>query len=206
MRLESDSPYPHQNERGKMIEKVENFLKKAGWMSFFGAIVMVLSGVALIAWPDLMAKLLAYVIALVLAISGLYKIINYFVARGKYDFYNNDLLAGVVALLAGIFVVVFSEQLAGVFRVAVAIWMIYSALSRMNTALKLRTFGAKSWVSILLLAVVVLALGVFVLLYNGAVIMLIGWSMVLAGLIGVVEDAVFLRDVDAIFKNARIEK
>ena len=41
---------------------------------------------------------------------GVYKIVNYFAVHGKYDFYNNDLLYGIIALIFGILSVVLWEK------------------------------------------------------------------------------------------------
>ena len=72
-------------------------------------------------------------VGIFLIIKGVYKILNYFATHGQYDFYNNDLLYGIVALVFGVIAVVLWEELGGVIGLVVGAWMIYGSLVRINT-------------------------------------------------------------------------
>ena len=48
-------------------------------------------------------------------------------AKGKYDFYNYDLIYGIIAIIIGIVTIIYSSAIGSVFRVIIGIWIIYSS-------------------------------------------------------------------------------
>ena len=76
--------------------------------------------------------------------------------------------------------------------------MVYEALVRMNTALKLNAAGIKAWSSVLIIGICMLVVGIFVTFNAGAVIQLIGGMMILSGIFGIVGDIVFIQYVNTI--------
>jgi len=180
------------------IEKVSNNLKQSAWMAIVESLATIIIGVLLIAWPDVVIKIIAYVVGVFFVVKGGYQIINYFLSKGQNDFFNNNLLIGVISVLIGVAVLIIGEEIAGVFRVIIGIWMIYESLVRINTAIKLHAAGIRAWSSILILAITMLVLGVFITFYSGAVVTLIGWVMVAVGIIGIIGDAMFIKYVNAV--------
>lgn len=173
-------------------------VKSTSWMAILESLIVGALGVMLLINPDGMFKIIFYVVGIFLIIKGVYKIINYFAVHGKYDFYNNDLLYGIIALVFGILAVVLWEQLGKLIGIAVGAWMIYGALVRMNTAIKMHTAGIKEWFYVLLLSMIMLALGIYMVISASAVPMVIGWIMIAAAGIGIVDDILFIRHLDAV--------
>ncbi len=178
------------------VENISNHFKQAAWMAILESLATAIVGVFLIAWPDTVIKVVAYVVGVFFAIKGAYQIINYFIVKGQNDYFNNGLLMGVISVLVGIAVLVMGEEIASVFRIVVGIWMIYESLVRMNTAIKLHAAKINIWKYVLLLALSMLIIGIFVTFYEGAVVVLIGWMMVLNGIIGIVGDVMFIQYVN----------
>lgn len=180
------------------IEKISWDIKKSAWSAALESLMIMIFGILLVAWPDITIIVVANILGAIFIVSGIYQIINYFVVKGQNDFFNNGLLIGVVALLLGIAAIVIGEDIASVFRVIIGIWMIYESLARVNTAIKLHAVGAKVWSYILIIALVMLVLGVFITFNSGAVVQLIGWMMILTGIIGIVGDIMFLQQTNVI--------
>lgn len=172
--------------------------KGASWLAILESVVIGTLGVLLIMFPDTVVKLIFYVVGIFLIIKGVYKIINYFAVHGKYDFYNNDLLYGIVALVFGVLAVVLWEQLGQVIGIVVGAWMIYGALVRMNSAIKMHTTGIREWFYVLLLSMIMLALGIYMVISVGAVLAVVGWVMLAAAVIGVLDDIIFIKNVNAV--------
>ena len=180
-----------------IVEPVLKRAKSAGWLAILESIVIGVFGAILVLNPDGILKVLFYVIGIFLIVKGVYHIVNYFAVHGKYDFYNNDLLYGIVALVFGVIAVVLWEQLSGAIGIVVGAWMIYGALVRLNTAIKLHAAGVKEWFYVLLLSLIMLALGVYMVVSVGAVMAVVGWIMIAAAVVGIIDDAVFMKHVDA---------
>ncbi len=172
--------------------------KSTGWLAILESVIIGVLGAILIWNPDGMLKVIFYVVGIFLMVKGVYHIVNYFAVHGKYDFYNNDLLYGIVALVFGIVSVVLWEQLSSAIGIVVGAWMIYGALVRLNTAIKLHAAGVKEWFYVLLLSLVMLALGIYMVVSVGAVLAVVGWVMIAAAVVGIIDDAVFMRHLDAI--------
>lgn len=180
------------------VEKVSGNLKQSAWTAVIESLATIVLGILLIVWPDTIIKIIAYVVGVFFCVKGAYQIINYFIVKGQNDFLNNGLLAGIISTLVGIAALIMGEEIAGVFRIIIGIWMTYEALVRMNTALKLHAAGISNWRYVLVLALLMLVLGIFVTFYSGAVIALIGWMMILVGTIGIVGDIMFIKHVNKV--------
>ena len=172
--------------------------KSVSWLAILESLVVGILGVLLLVNPTGMVKIIFYTVGIFLIIKGVYKIINYFAVHGRYDFYNNDLLYGIVALVFGIVAVILWEQLGQVIGIVVGAWTIYGALVRMNAAIKMHTAGIKEWFYVLLLSMVMLALGVYMVISVGAVLTIVGWIMVATAVVGIVDDLIFIRHLDAV--------
>lgn len=180
------------------IEKIGFDLKKSAWASAIESIVIMLFGILIVVWPGATIIVMANILGAIFIVSGIYQIINYFVVKGQNDFFNNGLLSGVIALLVGIVAIVIGEDIANVFRIIIGIWMIYEALVRTNTAIKLHSAGVKVWRYILCISLVMLALGLFVTFNSGVIIQLIGWVMIITGIVGIIGDTMFIQQVNTV--------
>lgn len=179
-------------------EAVSYNLKKSAWSAAIESLVIMLFGILLVVWPTVTVVVIANILGGIFIVSGIYQIINYFVVKGQNDFFNNGLLMGVIFLLIGIMAIVIGEDIANVFRIIIGIWMIYEALVRINTSIKLHAAGIKVWSYMLIIAIVMLAIGLFVTFNQGALTQLIGWMMILTGVIGIVGDAMFIQQVNTV--------
>lgn len=178
------------------VDKVSNSIKQSAWMAILESLATTALGIFLIAWPDTAVKIIAYIAGVFFIIKGGYQIISYFIAKGQNDFFNNNLLSGVISVLVGATVLIMSEDIANVFRIVVGIWMIYESLVRINTAIKLHSVSLDIWKYILILALCMLVVGVFIVFNSGAVMTLVGWMMVLTGIFGLISDIMFIQYVN----------
>ena len=183
------------------IEKVGGNLKQSAWMSAAESLATIILGIILVVWSNDAIKVISYIVGAFFVIKGIYQVINYFIAKGQNDFFNNDLLGGVISALIGITVLVMGQKIAQVFRIVIGIWMIYESLVRMNTAIKLHAANVDVWKYVLLLAICMLVLGVFITFYSGAIVTLIGWVMILVGVVGIVGDIMFIQHVNSIVEK-----
>ena len=179
-------------------EQVSDGLKKSAWSAIFESLALIIMGMLFVIWPDTMIKILAYVIGAFFIIKGGYEVILYYMTGGQKDFFNNGLLTGVVAILIGVAALLIGENIASVFRVIIGIVIIYESLIRINTAVKLSNIGVETWKYVLVLALIMMFLGIFITFNTGAVVTLIGWLMVVTGIIGIIGDFMFIQHVNAV--------
>ena len=178
------------------VEQVSSDIKRSAWSAVIESLALIVLGILFIVLQETMIRVLAYIIGIFFIVKGGFQIITYFMEKGQRDFFNNGLLSGVVAVLIGVAALAIGEDIATVFRVILGIIIIYEALVRINTALKLASANIDTWKYILISALLILAIGIFITFNSGAVITLIGWMMILTGIIGVVGDVMFIQHVN----------
>ena len=181
------------------IEQVGGEIKKSAWSAVIESLAILILGILFVAWPEVMIQIVAYVVGIFFIVKGAFQIINYFIEKGQNDFFNNNLLMGVISVLIGISALVIGADIANIFRVVIGIFMIYEALVRMNTALKLQTAGINIWRYVIILAIIILVLGVFVTFNDVATV--IGWMMIIAGIVGIVGDVMFIQQVNTVVEK-----
>lgn len=181
------------------VEQVGGEIKKSAWSAIIESLAILILGILFVAWPDVMIQVVAYVVGIFFIVKGAFQIINYFIEKGQNDFFNNNLLMGVISALIGVAALVIGADIANIFRIVIGIFMIYEALVRMNTALKLHTAGISIWRYVLILALVILVLGVFVTFNDVATV--IGWMMIIAGIVGIVGDIMFIQQVNTVVEK-----
>ena len=175
-------------------EQIGSDIKKSAWSAVFESLAIAILGVLFVIWPETMMDIVTYVVGAIFIIKGGFEVINYFLEKGQNDFYNNGLLTGVVSILIGVAALVAGDRIANVFRIIVGVFIIYEALVRVNTAIKLHSAGIQAWKYVLIIALAVMVLGIFVAFNDIASV--IGWIMIAAGVIGVVGDILFAKQVD----------
>lgn len=170
---------------------INSILKKTAWTGIIESLALIIIGVLLIACADVIIKVIAYIIGVFFVVKGGCQIVNYFMVKGQNDFFNSELLVGIVSALIGIVALVMGPELIGVFRIIIGIWIIYESLARINLAIKLNAAGIVAWKYIVAFAILMLVLGVFITFNDGAVFQLIGWLMVITGVISIISDVMF---------------
>ena len=185
------------------IEQVGSDIKKSAWGAVIESLALIVLGILFIVLQDVMVQIIAYIVGIFFIVKGGFQIVNYFIEKGQNDFFNNNLLAGVVSVLIGVALLVLGENIANVFRIVIGIIIIYESLVRINTAIKLASAKIDVWKYILILALCMLLVGIFITFYQGAIITLIGWMMILTGIIGIIGDVMFIQHVNEITDNLK---
>lgn len=180
------------------VEQISSSIKKTAWSNIIESLALMILGILFVILPDTMITILSYIVGAFFIVKGCYGVILYFLEKGQKDFFDNNLLSGVVSILIGIAALVIGEDIANVFRVIIGIIIIYESIVRINAAVKLSNVGVSSWKYVLVLALIMLVLGIFVIFNSGAVVALVGWLMIATGLIGIVGDVLFIQHINAI--------
>lgn len=180
------------------VEQVGSSIKKLAWSAILESLALVILGILFIVLQETIVKALAYLIGVFFIVKGGFQIISYYMEKGQNDLFNNGLLSGVISVLIGVALLIVGEEIAHVFRVVIGVIITYESLVRINTASKLSVAKIDAWKYILIVALIMLVIGIFITFNSGAVVTLIGWMMILAGIVGIVGDAVFIQYVNKV--------
>lgn len=178
------------------MEYFEKIMKKNGWASLLASIIFALLGIVLIINPDGTIKFVSAVLGAMFILAGIYKIISYYENKGKYDFLNYDIAYGIIAILLGLVTILYSEQISALFRIFIGIWIIYSSIMRFNLSFKLKTINSNVWLYSLILAICMFICGLYMIFVSNLVVISIGVSILIYAVIDIVEDIIFLININ----------
>lgn len=187
----------------KPVDFISGKLKKTAWSSIVESLVVLIFGVLFAAWPGMTYYVVSVVIGVILIIVGIFQIVNYFVSNGQNDFFDNSLIFGVVEIIIGIAAVCFVGETFNVLRIIIGIWLVFEALVRLNTTIKLHAAHISAWGWVLAVAALMLCAGLFVLFNTELLLQFVGGFMIFAGVIGIIGDFIFIGQVDSIAKNLK---
>ena len=172
---------------------MEKFLKKSSWTDIVVSLLFVLFGIMLIARPESIMSIISILLGTICIVIGALKGIDYF-ASGKND--NYLLAIAIVAIITGIIIMFCADIILSVFRILIAIWIIYSGIMNLQTAIVWKDYKSRLWLLTLLLAIVMIVGGIYILVNNGAMLQIVGGIVVAYGIIDVVESIIFIKKID----------
>lgn len=174
------------------MEYIQKILKKSGTVGIIESIIFAILGLILIIKPEETVKVISYILGSVLIVIGAYKIISYMKEKGKNDLYNYQLIYGIMAIVIGLIAIIYSSTIGTIFRIIIGMWIIYSAVVRASSALKLKSIKSNIWIYTLIIAIAMFICGLYIVLNEGTIIMTIGILMVIYSIMDIMENIIFL--------------
>ncbi len=172
---------------------MEKLLKKSSWTDVIISILFILFGIMIIARPDTIMSVISLLLGAICIVMGILKGIDYF-SSGKTD--NYSLAVAVISIIAGVIIMFCSNIIFSVFRIVIAIWIIYSGLMDLQTTIIWKDYKSKLWLLTLILAILMIIGGVYILINNGAMLQIIGTIIIVYGAIDIIENVVFIKKVE----------
>ena len=180
------------------MDNLKKILKKSGWISILESVIFAIIGMVLVIKPEGTIKFCAYVLGIIFICVGIYKIINYYSTKDDNDFYNYNVVYGIIAIIIGIVTMVYSSTIGSIFRIIIGIWIIYSALIRISSSIKLKNMGLKVWSYSFVLAIIMLICGIYITLNSGVIVVTIGIMIITYSIIDIIEDIIFMKNIKEI--------
>ena len=175
---------------------MKSLLKKSGWIDILVSIIFGVIGVFMIVKTDLAIKIMSYVLGGIFIAMGVIKCVDYFISKGKYDFYNYDLVYGIIAIVLGLVTIFCSGLIESMFRIMIAIWIIYSGLVRLSLSLKLRAAQISMWGVSLALSILMIIGGILMIFQSGALVLSMGIIILVYSIFDLIENIIFMKNVD----------
>lgn len=172
---------------------MEKFLKRSGWTDIVIALIFILFGIMLITRPEAIVSMIAILLGGICIVIGILRLIDFFYLKKQ----DNYLLAiAIVMIVTGIIVMFCADIILSVFRIIIAIWIIYSGIMNLQTVIVWKDFKSRLWLLSLLLSIVMIIGGIYVLSNAGAILQIIGVIIVSYGVIEIIENVIFIKKID----------
>ncbi len=139
-------------------------LKKIRWDMIASAVICIALGAVLIFFPKAVNEMIAYVIAAAMFLISVVEFYNYFKKDIKTDFYRNDLVFGVVALVVGIILLAKRDVIISLIPVVLGAYIIVSGVKKLQNALDLVRLKLDGWKSLLTLSAINIIFGIIMVI------------------------------------------
>ena len=140
---------------------IKEYIKKYSKASIITSVIMIVASVLLIVFPKTMLDIVVYVISGALFVDGLIHLVTYFALTHDMRIFSNDLLEGILALLAGVFVAFNADAFISALTMIIGLWIVIKGLLNLQLSFQLQQIIEFNWFWIFLCAV----LGVFIIVH-----------------------------------------
>jgi len=138
------------------------YLKKHERTSILISIFMIIIAILLIAKPNAFLTLVIVLFGIGIILEGLAHIINYIFLPKEEKSYSYDILEGVFSMIAGILMLAWRQSIIAFFPLLVGFWIMMKSLVRIQFAFQLKNMDEKSWIPVLILAILSFLLGLLI--------------------------------------------
>ena len=176
---------------------MEQFFKKIGWSSIITSLGFAILGLIIAYNPNTTFQIISNVLGAILIAYGVIKILEYLKMKDINSLYSTEVSFGIIAVLLGIVVIICSDMIEAMIRVLIGIWIVYSGCMRFVLAIKLQKFDSDNriWIPGLIIAIIMLICGMYIITSTGAIIMTIGIFMVIYGVLDIIEEVIFMKNI-----------
>lgn len=175
---------------------MKGFLKEIGTKALISSIIFLILGIILLVNPEGTIKFVSYTLGIMFILVGIVKIISYIKNKGNFNFYNYDLINGIIAVIIGIFTIIFSQEIGNIFRILIGLWIIFSSITKIVFAFKIKNFyNSNYWIFSLIIGILIMFCGIYIISNPGTVIMTIGTIILVYSILDIIERITFLINI-----------
>ena len=180
---------------------MKEMIKRTAVVSIITSLIFAVLGIVMIANPEAAIEIVAAVLGITVIVIGAEKIISYFVMKGNLDFFNYELIYGIVAILFGILIMTHSNTFASIVRIIIVIWIAYAGLMKINLSFKLKSANISAWAIVLILSIISLLAGILVMFSNtSSIVILTAVVMIIYAIADIIDEIIFINNVDKILE------
>lgn len=180
---------------------MEKLLKRSGWFYVVVAMIYAILGIIIIINPQEMLNIVSLIAGIIFLIVGIVKVINYFILKGNYDFYNYELIHGLVAFLIGVIILAYTNTISMLFIILIGIWITYSGLISLTLSMKMQAIKIPSWIPIFIISLIMMIIGIYIIAAPESIMIFVGALMIAYAVMELIENLVFIKHVDEISKD-----
>lgn len=180
---------------------MKELIKRSGFISIIFSIIFLVLGIILINHPEDTVKFVSYILGGLLIVFGIIRLITYFSTRENFSYYDFNLTLGSLCLLIGLVIIVFGPTIASIFGIIIGIWIVLSSINRINLAFKLKDSGIKYWYVCLIIALLVLACGLYIIFSPELILVTVGTLLIVYSIMDIVQSIIFIVNTKKIFND-----
>ncbi len=155
--------------------------------TLISAIFFFIIGSIIFTNPNGTVKFIAYVLGGLFIIVGLFKIIAYYRSKKKNLEVNlRDVSVGIVALICGLILVIFSSAVEALIRIIMGAWILFNGINLLTNSIKALKNKDTSSKLLIVLSILMIIAGIYMILRNNLMFQMIGLFIIIYSVIEVI--------------------
>ena len=143
---------------------MKDLLKKVFLMSLVSSLLFFVFGLLLFLQADAVIKTVSVMIGIILVGLGIVPIVNYFKTRNAGFFSNTGLLYGIFSVVAGFIILFNSDILATIIPILSGVWVIVNSVNKIQISMELRDEKVDFWIVSFIFSLLMLVVGAFLII------------------------------------------
>ena len=180
---------------------MKDLIKRSGFVSIAASLIFLVLGLILINHPEGTIKVVSYILGGLLIIFGVFRLGTYFSTREKFAYYDFNLTVGALCFLAGLIIIVFGTAIASLFGIMVGIWIVLTAINRINFAFRLKEEKVKYWYVSLIIALLVISAGLYIIFAPELILITLGYLLISYSIMDIIQSIIFIVNTKKIFND-----
>ena len=176
---------------------MRELMKKFRADMMLSALFSIVMGVILVAWPETTLDIICKAIAIILIVMGAAELVSYFWNKITYSLSG---ILGLVVLLIGIWIFVKPQSVLSLIPIVIGVILAVHGVQDLKVAFDTKRNGYAKWWSMLLMAIISLALGIICIVNAFGMVTL---TMQIIG-IALVYDGI--SDIWIVYKASKVAK
>ena len=176
---------------------MREIMKKFRADMMLSALFSIVMGVILVAWPETTLDIICKAIAIILIVMGAAELVSYFWNKITYSLSG---ILGLVVLLIGIWIFVKPQSVLSLIPIVIGVILAVHGVQDLKVAFDTKRTGYTKWWSMLLMAIISLALGIICIVNAFGMVTL---TMQIIG-IALVYDGI--SDIWIVYKASKVAK
>lgn len=157
---------------------LKKLLKRFEYGNIVYDVVFIIIALVMIFKNQEFTTIIARILGIITIYDGILRIVSYYKLKDLgLNAYTYNLSFGIVTILIGFSLIIFSNLFVNFFRVVLGIYIIYNALMSLSFALDLRKFAKNEYFIELVLSVLLGIIGIVVIVNPGSIIRMIGYLL-----------------------------
>lgn len=138
-------------------------MKNLKWNMLLLSALYVVLGLVLLFWPEMVLGAICILIGGLVAGTGVFQLVRFFVARERLLFAPLTLITGLISLGLGVFLLLRSDVILTALPLVFGLFVVFDSVVRLQNAWELRRVGISSWKGIFGMGMISVVLGLVVL-------------------------------------------
>ena len=145
------------------MEELKSIIRSVKVRLVVLSLIVIAIGVLFVAKPDTSGVMICYLVGILLCLYGIVRLVIYFTGDAAQRVGSFDLVIGAAMLLCGVYILFRPQFLYGILTAVCGIFLVADGVLKLQYAMDLYRMQAKAWWSVLLVALIMIALGLLVL-------------------------------------------